>query len=47
MITDRIFLQYNALINYNNIIEIQLIVTNLQPNLNLIKPRPKLVVCST
>jgi len=35
---------FTLVANYNNIIAIQLIATNLQHNFNLIKPRHKLIV---
>jgi len=31
---------FTLVANYNNIITIQLVATNLQPNFNVIKPRP-------
>jgi hypothetical protein len=38
---------FTLTINYNNIIAFQLVVINLQPNFNLIKPRPKLIIYLT
>jgi hypothetical protein len=35
---------FTLIANYNNIIAIQLVTTNLQPNFNLIKHRHKLIV---
>jgi hypothetical protein len=32
---------FTLIANRNNIIAIQLVVINLQPNFNLIKPKPK------
>jgi len=32
---------FTLIANYNNIIATQLVATNLQPNFNLSKPRPK------
>jgi hypothetical protein len=38
---------FTLIANYNNIIAIQLVATNLQPNCNLIEPKPKPIVYLT
>jgi hypothetical protein len=35
---------FTLVANYNNIITTQLVATNLQPNFNFIKPKPKLII---
>jgi hypothetical protein len=42
-----VVIYFTLIANHNNIIAIQLVVINLQLNFNLIKPKPKLIVCRT
>jgi hypothetical protein len=38
---------FTLVANYHNIIATQLVAANLQPNFNLIKPKPQLIVYLT
>jgi len=42
-----VVIYFTLIANHNNIIAMQLVAINLQPNFNLIKTKPKLIVCRT